>query len=106
MKTYPTTNGGFVRMIFCLTVAGACLVTGLAYADGVKSRPTKSKPEQKNDGKKTEVLVTGSNIPQKADRVANTPTTSSPVVVIDRNQIERSGRTTVAGVLSRYPATR
>jgi|ERR1051325_9015820 outer membrane cobalamin receptor len=106
MKTHPATNGGLVRMIFCLTVAGACLITGLANADGVKSESATPKSEKKKDGKEAKVMVTGSNIPQKADRVGRTPTTASPVVILDRRDIERTGRPTAIGVLSRQATIR
>jgi len=93
-------------MIFCLSVAAACLTAGLAYADDVKSCPTTSKSGDKKDGKEAKVMVTGSNIPKNANRMGTIPTTASPVVVIDRNEIERSGRVTAAGVLCRQPAFR
>lgn len=106
MKTHPTTNGGRVRLVFCLAVAGACFLSGPAYADGVKSRPTAARTEKKKISKETKVMVTGSNIPQDAKRVRRIPTTTSPLVIIGRSEIERSGESTVAGLLRRLPAVR
>jgi hypothetical protein len=106
MKTHPAFNSSPVQMIFCLSVAAACLTAGLAYADEVKSCPTASKLGEKKDAKEAKVTVVGSNIPKDANRMGAIPTTASPVVVIDRNEIERSGRVTAAGVLSRQPAFR
>jgi len=56
--------------------------------------------------KQEKVIVTGSNIPQKADRLGSIPTTHSPVVIIDRQTIERTGRVTPIGVLSTKPYVR
>ena len=53
-------------------------------------------------------LVTGSRLPQKPPRLrnVNAPATAFPVVIITREQLDRTGRPTVAGALSRSPAVR
>jgi hypothetical protein len=48
-----------------------------------------------------ESLITGSLIPQKVKPIDAPATSSTPLVVIDRKAIERSGASTVARVLGR-----
>lgn len=47
--------------------------------------------------------VTGSHIPRETRRIGRTTDTVAPLYVIDRSEIERSGATTVSGVLRRVP---
>lgn len=93
-------------MFFCLTVAGACFLSSLAYADGGNPRSTATETEKKNPAKETKLVITGSNIPQDAKRVARIPTTASTMLIVDRREIARSGQSTAAGVLRRIPAVR
>ena len=64
----------------------------------VKREQTKSESEAK-------VVITGSLIPQKS-KLNRIPLTTSPVIVISRTDIERSGATTLAEVLKRQGASR
>jgi outer membrane cobalamin receptor len=47
------------------------------------------------------VVLTGSNIPQKATKAGRLPDTAQPLTVITGEEIEHSGATTVAGALRR-----
>ncbi|SRR6266536_1067668 len=86
-----------------LLLAGLCLTIGsLSAGDpgAVKKETTKAvKPEQKKKSAPAETtVITGSLIPQKVTPT-RIPITSSPVVIISRADIERSGETSLAGVL-------
>jgi len=71
------------------------------------------KKETKKEAKKEQVksesgektLITGSLIPQKV-KPNRIPVTTSPVTIISRADIERSGGSTVAEVLRRQGASR
>ena len=52
------------------------------------------------------IVLTGSRIPQVIRRVGRITNGSSPVTVFDHAQIERSGASTVIGVLRMDPAIR
>ena len=56
----------------------------------------------KNAGK-NKVIVTGSNIPKPVQRIGRTTDSVSPVLIIDQQDIQRSGATTVGQVLRRLP---
>ena len=76
--------------LFCI----ATLLAGTAYAGRVVSQDS---PQAET--KEELVFVTGSRIPQriKVSRVGTA--TYSPLGVIDREEIDRTGRLTTAGVL-------
>ena len=80
--------------------AMVCVLLNVAQADGEKSKSATPARAAEKPGKEAKVLVTGSNIPQKVVRGHRIPTTHSPVVIIDRTTIERSGRQTLLGVLA------
>lgn len=48
-------------------------------------------------------LVTGSNLPTKASGTENLPTTTSPVYILNRKEIDRTGGGTTADALSKLP---
>lgn len=93
-------------MICCLAVVGACLSPSLASAGDAKSKEAAASSAKKKTPKETKVIITGSNIPQKIDPSQRILKTASPVVVITQQDIQRSGRVTVAGILSRHPSFR
>jgi hypothetical protein len=87
-----------------LTIFPAILVTlfsGISFAE----RPA-SQAFSKAETKEELVFVTGSRIPQriKISRVGTA--TYSPLRVMDREEIDRSGRLTTAGVLINEPSLR
>ena len=103
MKTRACQHSFPVRTALCFAVA--CVLT-LGYAQA--GEPNAKKPATTGAKKKPEkekVIITGSNIPQKADRLGRI-TTHSPVVIIDQRAIERTGRVTVIGLLSTQPYVR
>jgi hypothetical protein len=107
MNARPFANASPIRRALALVITGICFCAAVAFAgEGSTSKPsattlTKTKPK-----KEPTRMVTGSMIPQKVDRLGNHPTTHFPAVIIDRREIDRSGRTTVAAVLSRHPSFR
>jgi outer membrane cobalamin receptor len=96
-----------------LACAAALLITAIARADAPTPKSvtaavqtpatTNTANSVKSDGLKGKVIVTGSNIPQDVKRVGRTTDSISPVLVIDRQDIQRSGATTVGDVLRRLP---
>src|ERR1041384_424104 len=89
-------------------VAAMCLVSGAMFAAdaaSVKKEVKKVKPAQAKSGSEEKVVVTGSLIPQKGP-LNRIPVTTSPVVIIDQKDIQRSGGTTVAEVLRRQVSSR
>jgi outer membrane cobalamin receptor len=77
------------------------MIAGSVYAD----RPNRE-DSQEVQTKEELVFVTGSRIPQriKVSRVGMA--TYSPLRVIDREEIDRTGRRTIAGVLINEPSLR
>jgi outer membrane cobalamin receptor len=77
------------------------MIAGSVYAD----RPNRE-DSQEVQTKEELVFVTGSRIPQciKVSRVGTA--TYSPLRVIDREEIDRTGRLTIAGVLVNEPSLR
>ena len=96
-------------LLFCVHATGrtialfcvATLLAGTAYAGRVVSQDS-PQAETKDEL----VFVTGSRIPQriKVSRVGTA--TYSPLRVIDREEIDRTGRLTTAGVLINEPSVR
>ena len=98
------THANLLRILAFLAV-GLCLTVGTVLAGDKGDTKKETKKEVKLDQKKKsepeeKTLITGSLIPQKA-KANRIPVTSSPVIVIDRNDIERSGAVTLAGVLKK-----
>ena len=103
------TNANLLGFLAFL-VAGLCLTVGTALAGDKGETKKETKKEVKVDGKKKvepeeKTLITGSLIPQqsKPNRI---PTTTSPVIIIGRQDIERSGASTVAAVLRKQGVSR
>jgi outer membrane cobalamin receptor len=96
-----------------LACAITFLISATARADAPTPKPvtaavetnttTNASNSVKSDGLKGKVIVTGSNIPQDVKRVGRTTDAISPVLVIDQQDIQRSGATTVGDVLKRLP---
>ena|SRR6266545_7871918 len=83
-----------------LSLAALCLTVGTMPAGDQMKKETKKeiKLEQKKNGGSETTVITGSLIPQKV-KPNRIPVTSSPVIIISRQDIERSGEATLAGVL-------
>jgi|SRR5438128_1821961 len=91
-------------------LAGLSLIVGTALAGGEGAAKKQPKKEVSLDQKKKtesegKTVITGSLIPQKV-KPNRIPVTSSPVIIIGQNDIQRSGASTVAEVLRRQGASR
>jgi hypothetical protein len=94
-----------VRTVICSSVTilvATSIFSGTVLADP-KVKQT-SKDNQKLD--EQAVFITGSLIPQRVKVQPIGTTTVSPVRVIDRHQIDWSGRTTTAGAFINEPSVR
>ena len=78
------------------------LIGGNAFADPVvqKTTPAAGKTEEKL------VFVTGSHIPQRVRLRPIGSATVSPVRIIDRHEIDGTGRSTTPGAFRNEPAAR
>jgi len=107
----PQLRSGSSRLLFLpALMTGLCLTVGTLLAGDKGDTKKETKKEVKLDQKKKseseeKTLITGSLIPQRT-KVNRIPVTSSPVIVIGQNDIERSGASTVAEVLKRQGASR
>lgn len=75
------------------------IATGLLAGTAVADKPIEQ-------GNETAVFVTGSLIPQRVKLKPVGTTTVSPVRVIDRREIDATGRRTTPGVLIADPSVR
>src|SRR2546422_253370 len=102
------TNGNLLRSLAFLVV-GLCLTVGtvLAGDKGETKKETKKEVKKVQTGSESQAkgVITGSLIPQQG-KLRRIPVTTSPVTIISRTDIERSGATTVAEVLKRHGASR
>ena len=115
MKTPTLTSLGRFRSrsaFPCLIpslAAALCLGIGTLIGGDAGESKKETKKEVKKEQARTQseekVVITGSLIPQKG-KLNRIPLTTSPVIVISRTDIERSGATTVAEVLKRQGASR
>jgi hypothetical protein len=94
---FDVNTTGRIIVLFCV----ATMFPASAYAGRVVSQDS---PQAET--KEALVFVTGSRIPQriKVSRVGMA--TYSPLRVIDREEIDRTGRLTTAGVLINEPSLR
>jgi hypothetical protein len=84
-----------------LAIGAASLVAAsLLVSPAVGSKPVDPQPEQQA------VFVTGSLIPQRIKLKRIGTATISPVRMIDRCEIDQTGRRTTAGILITDPAVR
>ena len=103
------TNANLLRFLAFLVVS-LCLTVGpvLAGDKGETKKETKkeAKLEQKKKSESEEkTVITGSLIPQQA-KPNRIPVTTSPVIIIGRQDIERSGASSLVEVLKRHGASR
>ncbi len=103
-----TICGANQRGVFCavknLVAAGVTVL--IAAGASLADTPVKDSPERNQKVIEQTVFVTGSLIPQriKVRRVGTT--TVSPIRVIDRWEIDATGRQTTAGALVNEPSLR
>ena len=102
-------SGSAFSCLILSLAAGLCLGVGTLVGGGAGEPKKDTKKEVKREQTKSEseakVVITGSLIPQKG-RLDRISVTTSPVTIISRTDIERSGATTVAEVLKRHGASR
>ncbi|MFN2622251.1 MAG: hypothetical protein ABR611_05340 [Chthoniobacterales bacterium] len=94
-----------MRMIFSRCVASLIamiLLSGAALAD----KPVEKSSQDKKPTNERTVFVTGSLIPQRIKLKRIGTTTVSPVRIIDRREIDQSGRRTTQGALIVDPSVR
>jgi hypothetical protein len=92
MRTLPSSG------VACIIAAG--LLARAAFA----GKPAKQASEQKKQVAEETVFVTGSLIPQRIKLKPVGTTTVSPVRIIDRREIDSTGRRTTRGVLIADPS--
>ena len=94
--------------VFCFvkTVIAAGVTVLVAASAVLADTPVKGDPQRKEKVSEQTVFVTGSLIPQriKVRRVGTT--TVSPVRVIDRREIDATGRQTTPGFFVNDPSVR
>jgi len=94
--------------VFCIvkSVTAAGVAVLMATSASLADTPVKGSRERKEKVAEETVFVTGSLIPQriKVRRVGTT--TVSPVRVIDRAEIDATGRPTTAGAFVNDPSVR
>ena len=71
-----------------------------------RSKAAEAKAAQPVPSTAKKVVLTGTRIPREPMGASNTYIVGSPVHVIERSEIERSGAMTTAGVLRRLPFVR
>ena len=101
-------SSAFPLLLTASMPTGLCLSFGpvLAGDKGETNKQT-TKEVGATQKKKSEdkTVITGSLIPQKV-KPNRIPVTTSPVIIISRSEIERSGGSTLAEVLRRQGASR
>ena len=96
------TNKLFVPITSAIALAlVGSIVTG-ATAEPLARAITSS--SQDKDGKQEFVLLTGSRIPRRVQLKANGTNTTEPRRVYTREEIERTGQFTTAGILAQDPS--
>jgi len=92
-----------MRMLFSGCVASLVamiLLSGTAFAD----KPVDRNSQNKKATDEQTVFVTGSLIPQRIKLKRIGTTTVSPIRIIDRREIDQSGRRTTQGALISDPS--
>jgi hypothetical protein len=90
-----------------LSASLASLITiGLLFGTALAGKPGDQASEPKEQTAGQAVFVTGSLIPQRVKLRRIGTTTISPVRIIDRREIDETGRRTTRGVLIADPSVR
>jgi hypothetical protein len=84
------------------TLIAASILAGTVFA----GPPAKQTSERKQKGEERTIFVTGSLIPQRVQLRPIGTTTVSPVRIIDRREIDQTGRHTTPGALINEPSLR
>jgi hypothetical protein len=93
----------FVKVLTSLSVA--TLVAASILAETALADPTPNQTsERKQKVEERTVFITGSLIPQRVKLLPIGTTTVSPIRIIDRHEIDQTGRRTTPGVLVNEPS--
>lgn len=94
-----------MRTLMFRCVAGL-IATGVLAGTVLAGNPADQSSEHKKQDSGEAVFVTGSLIPQRIKLKAIGTPTVSPVRIIDRREIDSTGRRTTRGVLIADPSVR
>jgi hypothetical protein len=84
--------------------AASLLVTAILVSSTIGGKPTDQPSNDKKQTNERTVFVTGSLIPQRIKLKPIGTTTVSPVRIIDRREIDATGRQTTRGALIADPS--
>jgi hypothetical protein len=85
-----------------MTLVAASIFAGTVLADP----PVNQTSERKQKVEERTIFITGSLIPQRVKLRPIGTTTISPIRIIDRREIDQTGRLTTPGVLINEPSLR
>jgi Na+-transporting NADH:ubiquinone oxidoreductase subunit NqrC len=94
-----------MRTLMFRCVAGL-IAAGMLAGTAVAGKPIDQAREHQKQDNERAVFVTGSLIPQRIKLKSIGTTTVSPVRIIDRREIDATGRRTTRGVLIADPSVR
>jgi hypothetical protein len=94
-----------MRTLFSPGVA-SIVATGMLASTALAGKPVDQASEHNKQVSERAVFVTGSLIPQRIKLKRIGTTTVSPVRIIDRREIDETGRRTTRGVLITDPSVR
>jgi len=90
-----------------ISSSATIFIAASMFAGTVLADPTPNQaPKRKQEVQERTVFVTGSLIPQRVKLQPIGTTTLSPVRIIDRHEIDRTGRQTTPGALINDPSVR
>src|SRR5438477_6891412 len=98
-----------LRSFIPALMAALCVISGTVLGADAAGPKKETKKEVKRSQTKSEseekVLITGSLIPQKG-QLNRIPVTTSPVLIIDQKDIQRSGAATLTEALKKQISSR
>jgi len=94
-----------MRTLFAIGVAGL-LGTVILVSSALGDKPIDHPSKNKKQSNEQTVFVTGSLIPQRIKLKRIGTTTISPIRIIDRQEIDATGRQTTRGALIADPSVR
>src|SRR5438876_1895806 len=86
--------------------AASLIAAGMLAGTAVGGNPADKVSKQKEHANEKAVFVTGSLIPQRVKLKRIGTTTVSPIRIIDRREIDETGRRTTRGALITDPSVR
>ena len=94
-----------MRTLVLRSVA-SIIATGLFAGEALARKPADQVSEHNSEVSERTVFVTGSLIPQRIKLKRVGTATVSPIRIIDRREIDATGRRTTRGALSADPSVR